>query len=132
MSNMIVAPPQPIAVEEGAKVLMRGGNAIDAAVACAFVQSVVSPQMCGVGGYIILTLHLADNHSPRQEQGDLIKCQARIPEYICAEVQKRHPIQCLPQSHGGLALGHAITIDPATGQLACGADAGSREMALEV
>ena len=31
MSNAIVAP-EPLAVEEGAKVLMAGGNAIDAAV----------------------------------------------------------------------------------------------------
>ncbi|MCZ6681228.1 MAG: hypothetical protein O7E52_28755 [Candidatus Poribacteria bacterium] len=34
MSSMIVAP-QPTAVEEGAKVLMGGGNAVDAAVTCA-------------------------------------------------------------------------------------------------
>ncbi len=61
MSSMIVAP-QPSAGEEGAKVLMAGGNAIDAAVTCAFVQSVVSPQMCGVGGYLILTLGLAPGH----------------------------------------------------------------------
>ena len=48
MRNMIVAP-QPLAVEEGAKALMAGGNAIDAAVVCALVQGVVSPQMCGLG-----------------------------------------------------------------------------------
>jgi len=61
MSGMIVAP-QPAAVEEGAKVLMKGGNAIDAAVACAFVQGVVSPQMCGIGGYALLTMSLAPHH----------------------------------------------------------------------
>ncbi len=61
MSGMIVAP-QPLAVEEGAKVLMTGGNAIDAAVTCAFVQAIVSPQMCGIGGYLILTLHQAENN----------------------------------------------------------------------
>lgn len=58
MSNAIVAP-QPLAVEEGANVLMRGGNAVDAAVICALVQAIVSPQMCGLGGYAILNLHLA-------------------------------------------------------------------------
>ena len=50
---MIVAP-QPVAVEEGAKVLAAGGNAFDAALACACVQFVVDPHSCGVGGYLIM------------------------------------------------------------------------------
>jgi gamma-glutamyltranspeptidase/glutathione hydrolase len=56
---MIVAP-QPIAVETGADVLRQGGNAIDAAVATALVQGIVDPQMNGIGGYALLTLHLAN------------------------------------------------------------------------
>lgn len=56
--NAIVAP-QPLAVEEGARVLMRGGNAIDAAVTCAFVQGILDPQMCGIGGYALLSLYSA-------------------------------------------------------------------------
>ncbi len=56
MPNVIVAP-QPLAVEEGAKVLMRGGNAFDAAVTCALVQAIVDPHMCGLGGYANLTAH---------------------------------------------------------------------------
>ena len=58
MPGIIVAP-QPLAVEEGAKVLMKGGNAIDAAVTCAAVQGILDPQMCGIGGYAMLNLHLA-------------------------------------------------------------------------
>jgi gamma-glutamyltranspeptidase/glutathione hydrolase len=58
MANAIVAP-QPIAVEEGAKVLMAGGNAIDAAVTSAFVQSIVDPHSCGIGGYTLVNMHLA-------------------------------------------------------------------------
>lgn len=62
-SNAIVAP-QPIAVEEGAKVLMAGGNAIDAAVTAAFVQGILDPQMCGLGGYALVNLHLAGQSAP--------------------------------------------------------------------
>jgi gamma-glutamyltranspeptidase/glutathione hydrolase len=58
VANAIVAP-QPIAVEEGAKVLMAGGNAIDAAVTAAFVQAIVDPHSCGIGGYTLVNLHLA-------------------------------------------------------------------------
>ena len=48
--GMIVAA-QPEATEAGAKVLMEGGNAIDAAVCAALVQGVVDPQMCGIAGF---------------------------------------------------------------------------------
>ena len=54
MPGMIVAP-QPLAVEQGARVLMAGGNAYDAAVACAFMQFLLDPHSCGVGGYLLLT-----------------------------------------------------------------------------
>lgn len=54
--GMVVAP-QPAAVEEGVRVLQAGGNAFDAAIATAFAQMVVDPQMCGVGGFGCLTLY---------------------------------------------------------------------------
>ena len=57
MSGMIVAP-QPEAVEQGAKVLAAGGNAFDAALACAWIQFLVDPHSCGVGGYLLLNCWL--------------------------------------------------------------------------
>jgi gamma-glutamyltranspeptidase/glutathione hydrolase len=65
-------------------------------------------------------------------QGETINCQARIPEYVCAEVRKKHGINRMPQAHGGLALVHAIGIDEQTGVLSGAADAGADGMALGV
>ena len=76
---------------------------------------------------------LEATHAPRFDcQISDIRTQARIPEYVCAEVRKRHPITRLPQSHGAFGLVHAITIDPLTGKLAGGADTGADGMALLV
>jgi gamma-glutamyltranspeptidase / glutathione hydrolase len=61
-----------------------------------------------------------------------IRAHLRIPEYVCAEVRRRHPIVHIPQSHGGFGLVHAITLDPITGKLAGGADSGAEGMALIV
>lgn len=72
-------------------------------------------------------------HAPRFDcQIGPIFCHLRIPGYVCDEVRRRHPIQYLPYSHGGMGLVHAITLDPLTGQLSGAADAGSDGMAMEI
>jgi gamma-glutamyltranspeptidase/glutathione hydrolase len=53
----IIVCPQPRAAEIGLEVMRRGGNAVDAAVTCAFVQGVVDPQMCGIGGCGAMLIH---------------------------------------------------------------------------
>ena len=55
--GMIVAP-QPEAVEAGALCLRRGGNAVDAAITCALVETVVDPQMCGIAGFGSMQIYL--------------------------------------------------------------------------
>lgn len=52
----IAVCPQPEAAEIGIQILEDGGNAFDAALAIAFVQMIVDPFMCGVGG--MATAHL--------------------------------------------------------------------------
>lgn len=47
----MICAPQPEPVEAGAQILEMGGNAIDAAIACSFVQSVVDPLMNGIAGF---------------------------------------------------------------------------------
>ena len=55
----IIVCPQPQAAEIGLEVMRRGGNAVDAAVTCAFVQGVIDPQMCGIGGCGVMLVHHA-------------------------------------------------------------------------
>jgi gamma-glutamyltranspeptidase / glutathione hydrolase len=51
LKNSMIVAAQPEAAEAGAEILARGGNAVDAAIACALVQGVVDPQMSGIGGF---------------------------------------------------------------------------------
>ena len=58
MAKGMIVAPQPEAVEEGAIVLKKGGNAVDAAITCALVQTVVDPQMCGIAGFGSMHLYM--------------------------------------------------------------------------
>ncbi|MEO8102812.1 MAG: gamma-glutamyltransferase, partial [Betaproteobacteria bacterium] len=49
-AKYMVAAANPLAVEAGLKILARGGNAIDAAVAMQMVLGLVEPQSSGIGG----------------------------------------------------------------------------------
>ena len=57
--NGMVASKHSLISEAGIKMIKKGGNAIDAAVAAAFMDTVVEPAMNGIGGEGVLTIHLA-------------------------------------------------------------------------
>jgi len=71
--NGLVVAPEPQAVQAGMEVLAKGGNAVDAAIAAAFVQGVVNPLLCGIGGSGLLFLH----HGPTDETL-LIDCSCTL------------------------------------------------------
>src|SRR5215470_11890251 len=45
-----VVCPEPLAAEAGAEIFRGGGSAVDAAIAAAYAQTVVSPVMTSIGG----------------------------------------------------------------------------------
>jgi gamma-glutamyltranspeptidase / glutathione hydrolase len=55
----MVVTSQPLAAQAGLQVLLRGGNAIDAAVATAAVLNLVEPMMVGMGGDLFAVMYIA-------------------------------------------------------------------------
>jgi gamma-glutamyltranspeptidase / glutathione hydrolase len=60
--NGMVVTSQPLAAQAGLQVLMRGGNAIDAAVATAAVLSITEPMNVGVASDLFAVIYLARDH----------------------------------------------------------------------
>jgi len=58
----MVSTVQPLAAMAGARILMQGGNAIDAAVATAAALNVTYPANVGIGGDLFAIIYIAKEH----------------------------------------------------------------------
>jgi len=58
----LVATSQPLAAQAGLRILMQGGNAVDAAVATAAVLSLVEPMSVGVASDLFAIIYIAKSH----------------------------------------------------------------------
>ncbi|HEV8258959.1 MAG TPA: gamma-glutamyltransferase [Casimicrobiaceae bacterium] len=59
MPNRIVVCPEPLAAAAGAAIFRAGGSAVDAALATAYAQAVVSPAMTTIAGTGSMNLYHA-------------------------------------------------------------------------
>ncbi|HEY9538683.1 MAG TPA: gamma-glutamyltransferase [Kiloniellaceae bacterium] len=72
-----VAAQHWLAARAGAAMLAEGGNAVDAAVACAMALNAVEPWMCGLGGSGFMVIWLA-----REKRARVVNFQGRLPQAI--------------------------------------------------
>ena len=79
--GMVVAA-NPLAAEAGRKVLERGGNAIDAAVAIQAVLGLVEPQSSGLGGGAFLMVYDGRTHKLTAYNGREAAPAAASPSYF--------------------------------------------------
>ena len=59
MPNRIVVCPEPLAAAAGAEIFRAGGSAVDAALATAYAQAVVSPAMTTIAGTGVMNVYHA-------------------------------------------------------------------------
>src|SRR5512143_2329480 len=76
-NNGLVATSQPLAAQAGLRILMAGGNAVDAAVATAAVLNVVEPMSTGVGGDLF-----ALTYSAQTDELTALNGSGRAPQAI--------------------------------------------------
>jgi len=80
--NGIVATSQPLAAQAGLRILMAGGNAIDAAVAAAAVLNLVEPMSVGVGGDLFAIFYIAKEKKLYQlNAGGMMPTGATVKRY---------------------------------------------------
>lgn len=90
--NGMVAASQPLAATAGLRMLLAGGNAIDAAVAAAAVLNVVEPMSTGIGGDLFALVWMA-----REKRLYALNGSGRAPGALTAdEVRKRGTTRGMP------------------------------------
>src|SRR5246500_632767 len=91
--NGIVAAESPLAAQAGARILERGGNAVDAAIAANAMMGVVSPMMNGMGGDLFAIVYDA---KANKLYG--LNASGWAPKNLTPELLKKKGLREMPQS----------------------------------
>lgn len=87
----MVTTPHPLASEAGAKVLRRGGTAIEAVIAAGAALTVVYPHFCGLGGDAIWVI--ADGEGRRKAIMGIGQAATQLPQFDT--IPTRGPLSAL-------------------------------------
>lgn len=107
----MVASAHPLASQAGVQMLQRGGNAVDAAVAAAFMLGVAEPNASGIGGGGFMLIKMADSTSAVTVDHREVAPASVEPAYFYedpTEFDSRtsygHRAVCVPGTVAGLTL----------------------------
>jgi gamma-glutamyltranspeptidase/glutathione hydrolase len=95
----MVSSAHPLATEAGLRILARGGNAYDAAVAVAAALNVVEPMMSGMGGYGTILVYDADRGRSR-----FLNSSGRIPRGVDSDAYRAPTPGYLENRRGAKAV----------------------------
>src|SRR6266478_5444378 len=90
--NGIVAAESPLAAQAGARILERGGNAVDAAIATNAMMGVVEPMMNGIGGDLFAIVYDA---KANKLYG--LNASGWAPKALTIEYLQKEGIRSMPQ-----------------------------------
>jgi len=90
--NGIVAAESPLAAQAGVRILERGGNAVDAAIATNAMMGVVSPMMNGIGGDLFAIVYDA---KAKKLYG--LNASGWAPKGLTIEYLRKQGIREMPQ-----------------------------------
>lgn len=81
----MVVSAHPVASKIGEKILLQGGNAVDAAVAIQFALNIVEPMMTGIGGSGFMMVYHQEKDTVKIYDGHVRAPQAATPELFLDE-----------------------------------------------
>lgn len=91
--NGMVSCGHPLGALTGIKILQEGGNAVDAALAAAFVMAVVKPEASGPGGDLFALVHMKQTGKV-----EALNSSGPAPAKATVEFFHEHGLKSIPQS----------------------------------
>ena len=111
--NAMVAAGHRLEVEAAISMLHRGGNAVDAAVAGAFVAELAEPAMCGIGGHGVMSVHMAGaGETTIVDFYDVAPAKASPDMYECLDEQSGDVLGYPPVKGNAQSVGYRSVMVP--------------------